>query len=690
MRIPYLSTRCLLGVLGILFILPFPVAAQSSADIQAQIEQLTQIISILQARIVAQGGQASVAPTQTTSTLCIDIPVDLKPNYFDIGGPGPISRLQEFLKASGDYSREITGYYGPVTTAAVQKWQARHGLVSSGSPESNGYGAVGPRTRAAMRGAMCENSVSGSSNTQATIIPRTATTPVQVPTPVVITPEHPSCLFGGAVVPSGSSVRGYSRATVAPTESCEQYSVVRTCNAGTLTGSPTYAYSACTRSAAGSCVFGGLMLANGESRAFFSTSTAPFGQSCSLYSQQRTCLNGVLDGPANFAFAGCVSGSASSCVLDGQTVLHGTSREFFTAAVVPVGSTCAGRSVVRTCSNGYLSGSGDYRFASCSAAATSTCSVAGITMQSGTSRQFFSQQSAGTNSRCSNYATTRSCTNGMLSGDASFQYASCADASSCVLDDIVLVDGGSRTFYGSRTPPAGQRCSSNAGTRTCSAGVLGGTATYQYGTCTDSCTLDGVTLSEAASSTFYLARNIPSTEQCSAYALKRTCTNGLFAGNDAYKYSSCVRAAVGKCVLDNVVLSSGASGVFYSVSQAPAGKICSAYRQTRTCTNGVLNGTASYMHAVCTDDTSCTIAGSTFTDGQSVTLYKVRSVPYGQLCSANDAVRTCINGSFNGDATYQYLSCSVNPPVSFASPVSQLAAVGEILETILDILRNGR
>ncbi|MEN9413603.1 MAG: hypothetical protein RLZZ342_690 [Candidatus Parcubacteria bacterium] len=686
MHTPCIFTRCFLGVVGLLFIIPLPVAAQSANDLQAQIAQLTQIIALLQAQ-VQQGGQGVTPPATLTSSSesCIDIPVDLKPNYFDIGGPGPISKLQEFLKESGDYSREITGYYGPVTTAAVQKWQARHGLVSKGSPESNGYGAVGPRTRAAMRGTSCSKTI-GSSNTQATIIPRISTAPVQVPTPV-ITPSQPSCLFGGAVVPSGSSVRGYSRATVAPTESCEQYSVVRTCNAGTLTGSPTYAYSACTRSAAGSCVFGGLMLANGESRAFFSTSTAPFGQSCSLYSQQRTCFNGMLDGPANFAFAGCVSGSASSCVLDGQTVPHTSSREFFTAATVPFGSSCAGRSIVRTCSNGSLSGSVDYRFASCSAAATSTCSVAGITMQSGTSRQFFSQQSAGTNSRCSNYATTRSCTNGVLSGDSSFQYASCADASSCTLDNIVLVDGGSRTFYGSRTPAAGKKCSDNAGTRTCTTGVLGGTTTYQYGTCVDKCTLDGVTLSEAASSTFYLAKNIPSSEQCSAYALKRTCTNGLFSGNDAYKYASCTPAAAGKCVLDNVVLSSGASRVFYSVATAPAGKLCSAYQQTRTCSNGVLSGSATYARASCTDDTSCTIDGQTFTNGQSVNLYKVSSVPYGQLCSSNDLTRTCTNGTFGGDATYKYLSCVVNPPVSLSSPVSQLAAIGEILTSILNMLR---
>jgi peptidoglycan hydrolase-like protein with peptidoglycan-binding domain len=42
----------------------------------------------------------------------------------------------------------VTGYYGRLTRAAVERFQARHGIVSSGSPSTTGYGLVGPRTRA--------------------------------------------------------------------------------------------------------------------------------------------------------------------------------------------------------------------------------------------------------------------------------------------------------------------------------------------------------------------------------------------------------------------------------------------------------------------------------------------------------------------------------------------------------------
>jgi peptidoglycan hydrolase-like protein with peptidoglycan-binding domain len=64
---------------------------------------------------------------------------------------GEVSKLQNYLKQTGDYSYpEITGYYGPSTQSAVQSWQSRNGVVSSGTPDSTGYGLVGPQTRRVM------------------------------------------------------------------------------------------------------------------------------------------------------------------------------------------------------------------------------------------------------------------------------------------------------------------------------------------------------------------------------------------------------------------------------------------------------------------------------------------------------------------------------------------------------------
>ena len=68
-----------------------------------------------------------------------------------------VKRLQELLNSDpntritesgvGSPGHE-TDYFGAKTAKAVEKFQIKHGIVSSGSPETTGFGAVGPATRA--------------------------------------------------------------------------------------------------------------------------------------------------------------------------------------------------------------------------------------------------------------------------------------------------------------------------------------------------------------------------------------------------------------------------------------------------------------------------------------------------------------------------------------------------------------
>jgi peptidoglycan hydrolase-like protein with peptidoglycan-binding domain len=62
-----------------------------------------------------------------------------------------VTRLQEFLQKTGDLKEaSTTGYFGPATEAALQRWQAAKGLVASGTPALTGFGAAGPKTRLAL------------------------------------------------------------------------------------------------------------------------------------------------------------------------------------------------------------------------------------------------------------------------------------------------------------------------------------------------------------------------------------------------------------------------------------------------------------------------------------------------------------------------------------------------------------
>jgi hypothetical protein len=63
-----------------------------------------------------------------------------------------VTALQQFLMTqftnfTGSY---VTGYYGVNTEGAIKQWQHGHGVVSSGSPSTTGWGVVGAKTRAAI------------------------------------------------------------------------------------------------------------------------------------------------------------------------------------------------------------------------------------------------------------------------------------------------------------------------------------------------------------------------------------------------------------------------------------------------------------------------------------------------------------------------------------------------------------
>ncbi len=110
-----------------------------------------------------------VAPLSASADTC---PVIGRTLSIGVRGDD-VRQLQRFLMNEGELlSDYLTGYFGPLTQAAVGSWQRVRGIVTSDEAGS-GWGVVGPRTRAAIT-ATCGGSVPSAPSTGNP--PSTATT----------------------------------------------------------------------------------------------------------------------------------------------------------------------------------------------------------------------------------------------------------------------------------------------------------------------------------------------------------------------------------------------------------------------------------------------------------------------------------------------------------------------------------
>lgn len=138
------------AMIGVLLLsAPFVTSAQTVADLQAQVQALLSQIQTLQAQLNTAHQTSTPAGD---SGSCITLTRDLWADQTDASTGGEVSKLQRFLALDRTIFPEgkVTGYFGPATELAVQRWQAAHSLVSSGDPDSTGYGYVGRKTRFAM------------------------------------------------------------------------------------------------------------------------------------------------------------------------------------------------------------------------------------------------------------------------------------------------------------------------------------------------------------------------------------------------------------------------------------------------------------------------------------------------------------------------------------------------------------
>lgn len=112
-------------------------------DIQKQIDTLL----AAQAVNPAPAAPAAQAPAPAPVGEC---PAIIRNLIFGVTGNDVVD-LQEFLIEKGLLEAgNATGFFGKLTEAAVQAWQKAMNIVTQGDPVANGFGAVGPLTRAAL------------------------------------------------------------------------------------------------------------------------------------------------------------------------------------------------------------------------------------------------------------------------------------------------------------------------------------------------------------------------------------------------------------------------------------------------------------------------------------------------------------------------------------------------------------
>src|SRR3989344_7100105 len=198
--------KIMFGSIGlVLLATPLLVSADMASDLQAcavqpaTTDSLTRCVTGLLAQIAAMetsvisdtsSGSSASGGATAGATSCVSISNFLSAGDTDKNSDDEVTKLQQFLVSQGAsiYPEGlVTGYFGPATERALKRFQTAQGIVSSGSPETTGYGATGPQTRkriAEMTG--CGSAGQTTTSAQTTPPPNFSASPTSGPAPLTV------------------------------------------------------------------------------------------------------------------------------------------------------------------------------------------------------------------------------------------------------------------------------------------------------------------------------------------------------------------------------------------------------------------------------------------------------------------------------------------------------------------------
>lgn len=167
-----------------------------------------------------------------------------------------------------------------------------------------------------------------------------------------------------------------------------------------------------------------------------------------------------------------------NCQIGGQTVESGRQIKVFLSEVPDSSGQC--QEGVKVCVHGLFYGS-NYSYLSCKSENTNrrSCSIGNEFVAHGGSVKKY-KSSVSEECESPSNAELRTCSDGTLSGSALFSSCTSSGNKKCVLPSsgIEVSHGGSVTMFRANTATASQSCQQLAESRTCSDGVLSGTATH--------------------------------------------------------------------------------------------------------------------------------------------------------------------------------------------------------------------
>lgn len=182
--------------------------ASSSREVREYIAELISHIKTLESTVEQLKSQVAVV----TEELRIERTLRLGMSGEDV------KALQTLLSTDPSVYPEgrVTGYFGPLTEAAVKRFQQKTGIVTSGTTDTTGFGLVGPRTMQQLNVVLAKKPSGGSGGGSSAPAPAggEASTP-STPTHTAVTAAPSSASSGSS---SGGAASGSSAVSSASSD----------------------------------------------------------------------------------------------------------------------------------------------------------------------------------------------------------------------------------------------------------------------------------------------------------------------------------------------------------------------------------------------------------------------------------------------------------------------------------------